>query len=40
MPLTYIKYLKIDKLLTLQQPLSDDSKHDEMLFNVVHQVIA
>jgi tryptophan 2,3-dioxygenase len=35
---TYAEYLKIDELLTLQQPVSDGPEHDEMLFIVVHQV--
>jgi tryptophan 2,3-dioxygenase len=35
---TYSEYLKIDELLTLQQPLSDGPEHDEMLFIVIHQV--
>ncbi len=38
MPLTYTKYLKIDDLLALQLPLSDDPEHDEMLFIITHQV--
>lgn len=38
MPLTYNKYLKIDELLALQQPLSKDPEHDEMLFIITHQV--
>ena len=33
--LTYADYLKLDQLLTAQQPLSD--LHDEMLFIVIHQ---
>ena len=37
-PITYAGYLKIDELLRLQQPLSDDPEHDEMLFIVIHQV--
>ena len=37
-PLTYASYLKIDELLRLQQPLSDDPEHDEMLFIIIHQV--
>jgi tryptophan 2,3-dioxygenase len=37
-PLTYAGYLKIDELLRLQQPLSDDPEHDEMLFIIIHQV--
>ena len=38
MPLTYSSYLKIDKLLALQEPLSDGPEHDETLFIVIHQV--
>ena len=38
MELTYRKYLKIDELLSLQQPLSDGPEHDETLFIVIHQV--
>ena len=34
---TYGNYLKIDELLSLQQPLSE-GEHDEMLFIVIHQV--
>ena len=37
-PLTYISYLHLDELLTLQQPRSAGPEHDEMLFIVVHQV--
>ncbi len=33
--MTYADYLKLDQLLTAQQPLSDF--HDEMLFIVIHQ---
>ena len=33
--ITYADYLKLDQLLTAQQPLS--SLHDEMLFIVIHQ---
>src|SRR6185295_13681462 len=33
---TYSSYLKIDELLSLQQPRSPE--HDEMLFIVIHQV--
>jgi len=36
--LTYASYLKIDELLSLQQPRSAGPEHDEMLFIVVHQV--
>lgn len=35
---TYGNYLKIDELLSLQQPRSDGPEHDEMLFIVIHQV--
>ena len=35
---TYNSYLKIDELLTLQQPRSDGPEHDELLFIVIHQV--
>src|SRR6266542_3146876 len=35
---TYATYLKIDELLSLQQPASRGPEHDEMLFIVVHQV--
>src|SRR5437016_8699985 len=35
---TYSSYLKIDDLLSLQQPRSAGPEHDEMLFIVVHQV--
>jgi tryptophan 2,3-dioxygenase len=38
MALTYSSYLQVDKLLALQQPLSDGPEHDEMLFIVIHQV--
>jgi len=37
-PLSYARYLKIDELLALQEPLSDGSEHDEMLFIIIHQV--
>jgi len=36
--LTYARYLKIDDLLDLQNPLSDGPEHDEMLFIIIHQV--
>jgi tryptophan 2,3-dioxygenase len=35
---TYATYLKLDELLSLQQPVSTGPEHDEMLFIVVHQV--
>lgn len=36
MTLTYTSYLKIDQLLALQDPESDE--HDEVLFIIIHQV--
>src|SRR5215470_18947664 len=36
--LTYAYYLKLDELLSLQQPRSSGPEHDEMLFIVIHQV--
>jgi tryptophan 2,3-dioxygenase len=38
MPLTYSSYLKLDELLSLQQPVSDGPEHDETLFIVIHQI--
>jgi tryptophan 2,3-dioxygenase len=35
---TYGAYLRIDDLLTLQQPRSTGPEHDEILFIVIHQV--
>jgi len=35
-PVTYSGYLRLDRLLTAQQPRS--SEHDEMLFIVIHQI--
>jgi len=35
MSITYSNYLKLDKLLNIQNSLSQD--HDEMLFIVIHQ---
>jgi len=35
---TYGNYLKLDELLSLQQPRSSGPEHDEMLFIVIHQV--
>lgn len=34
----YTGYLRLDKLLDAQQPLSDPPHHDEMLFIIQHQV--
>jgi tryptophan 2,3-dioxygenase len=38
MPVTYSSYLKLEELLSLQQPLSDGPEHDETLFIIIHQV--
>ncbi len=38
MNVTYSSYLKVGRLLDLQEPLSDPEQHDEMLFIVIHQV--
>jgi len=38
MPVTYASYLKLDALLSLQEPLSEGPEHDEMLFIIIHQV--
>src|SRR5581483_7305836 len=35
---TYGSYLKIDDLLSLQQPRSSGPEHDEMLFIIIHQI--
>jgi tryptophan 2,3-dioxygenase len=35
---TYGSYLKVDELLSLQQPRSEGPEHDELLFIVIHQV--
>jgi len=35
---TYGSYLKLDELLSLQQPRSEGPEHDEMLFIIIHQV--
>ncbi|MEL7157441.1 MAG: tryptophan 2,3-dioxygenase family protein [Actinomycetota bacterium] len=36
--LTYQEYLRIDELLSLQQPRSAPVEHDELLFIVIHQI--
>ena len=36
--LTYSSYLKLDQLLSLQQPRSKGPEHDETLFIIIHQV--
>jgi len=38
MELNYADYLKLDRLLALQEPRSSPEEHDEMLFIVIHQV--
>lgn len=38
MPVTYASYLKLDELLSLQQPRSPGPEHDELLFIIIHQV--
>ena len=35
---TYGNYLKIEDLLSLQQPRSEGPEHDELLFIIIHQV--
>jgi tryptophan 2,3-dioxygenase len=35
---TYATYLKLDELLSLQQPRAEGPEHDELLFIVIHQV--
>lgn len=35
--LTYEEYLRLDRLLSAQQPLSDPLHHDELLFIIQHQ---
>jgi tryptophan 2,3-dioxygenase len=35
--LTYAGYLRLDQLLSAQQPLSKPVHHDEMLFIIQHQ---
>jgi tryptophan 2,3-dioxygenase len=36
-PLTHANYLDLEKLLTLQNPRSSPTEHDEMLFIIIHQ---
>jgi tryptophan 2,3-dioxygenase len=38
MPVTYATYLKLDELLSLQQPRPGELEHDETLFVIIHQV--
>src|SRR5258705_1876310 len=35
---TYTSYLKVDQLLSLQEPRSAGPEHDETLFIIIHQV--
>jgi tryptophan 2,3-dioxygenase len=35
---TYATYLRLDELLSLQQPRAEGPEHDELLFIVIHQV--
>jgi tryptophan 2,3-dioxygenase len=37
-PVTYASYLKLDELLSLQQPREGKLEHDETLFIIIHQV--
>lgn len=37
MSLTYSGYLRLDELLSLQEPKSSPPEHDEMLFIIIHQ---
>lgn len=38
MGLNYTSYLRLEKLLSLQEPMSDGPEHDETLFIIIHQV--
>ena len=38
MDLTYTSYLRLDRLLELQEPRAQPEEHDELLFIVIHQV--
>jgi tryptophan 2,3-dioxygenase len=38
MSLTYSSYLRLDKILSAQEPRSEGPEHDEMLFIIIHQV--
>ncbi len=35
--MSYGDYLRLDQLLSAQQPLSDPPQHDELLFIIQHQ---
>jgi tryptophan 2,3-dioxygenase len=36
--ITYGQYLKVQELLSLQQPVGEPVEHDETLFIIIHQV--
>jgi len=36
-PLSYVSYLKVDELLSLQEPKSAGPEHDELLFIIIYQ---
>lgn len=36
--MSYSSYLKVEELLSLQEPVSDPVEHDEMLFIIIHQI--
>ncbi len=38
MPLTYSSYLKLDEILSAQNPHAEEPEHDEMLFIIIHQI--
>ena len=38
MELNYASYLKVEELLSLQEPQGDPPEHDELLFVIIHQV--
>ena len=38
MALAYSDYLKLDELMSLQKPRSEEPEHDETLFIIIHQV--
>jgi tryptophan 2,3-dioxygenase len=37
-PVTYTSYLRLDDLLSLQEPRSNPVEHDELLFITIHQI--
>src|SRR5258708_19841080 len=38
MTITYSSYLRLDELLSLQQPRPGELEHDETLFVIIHQI--